>query len=69
MKIFEFQKLIAMHHNIIGIQVLDRVYNVSLPASDFYNLSHQKPGMWHYIACLEPEQNIVLTLTVDTQLS
>ena len=45
MKIFEFQKLIDMHHNIIGIQVLDRVYNVSLPASDFYNLSHQKPGM------------------------
>ena len=30
MKMFEFLKLNSMSHNIIVIQVLDRVYNVTL---------------------------------------
>jgi len=29
MEMIEFLKLKAMHHNIIAIQVLDRVYNVT----------------------------------------
>jgi hypothetical protein len=32
----EFLKLKATHHNIIVIQVLDRVYNVTFQASDIY---------------------------------
>ena len=34
----EFLRLKAtcMHHNIIVIQVLDRVYNVTFPAFDLY---------------------------------
>ena len=39
LKMFEFLKLRAMHYNIIGILVLDRVYNVTFPASDLYTLS------------------------------
>ena len=42
MKMFGFQKLKAIHHNIIVIQVLDRVYNVI-------------PMLQIYIPCLEPE--------------
>jgi hypothetical protein len=31
MKMVEFLKLKAMHHNIVVIQVPDMVYNVTLP--------------------------------------
>ena len=43
MKMFEIIKLKAMHHNIIVIQVLDRVYNVIFPDSSGYN--NTKPGL------------------------
>ena len=36
MKMIEFVKLKAMHHNIIVIQVLDRVCNVTFLALDLY---------------------------------
>jgi hypothetical protein len=36
MTMFEFLKLKAIHHNIIVIQVLEKVYNVILLASDLY---------------------------------
>ena len=36
MKKFEFLKLKSMHHAIIVIQILERVYHVTFPASDLY---------------------------------
>lgn len=36
MKMFEFFILKAIHYNIIVVQALDRVYNVTFQASDIY---------------------------------
>jgi hypothetical protein len=38
MKMFEFFILKAIHYNIIVVQALDRVYNVTFQASDLYTL-------------------------------
>lgn len=40
MKIYDFLNLKAMHHDMIVIQVLDKVYNVSFLASDLYTLNN-----------------------------
>ena len=35
-----FLKLKAMHHNIIVLQVLERVFNVTFPTAALYTLSN-----------------------------
>ena len=36
----EFLKLKAMHHNIIVLQVLERIFNVTFPTAVLYTLSN-----------------------------
>ena len=36
----EFLKLKAMHHNIIELQVLERIFNVTFPSAVLYSLSN-----------------------------
>ena len=56
-QIFKIKKLCTVHHNIIIIQVLGIVYNVTFPVSDLYAprlrvlgiYINPKPGMCHYI--------------------
>ena len=45
---FGFLKLKAMHHNIIVIQVLEKVYNVILLASDLYKYKFEAWNMTLY---------------------
>jgi hypothetical protein len=48
MTMFGFLKLKAMHHNIIVIQVLEKVYNVILLASDLYKYKFEAWNMTLY---------------------
>jgi hypothetical protein len=42
---FEFFILKAIHYNIIVVQALDRIYNVTFQASDLYTLHPTAEGL------------------------
>ena len=45
MKMFEFLHLRSMYRNIVVIQVLDRVYNVTFPYKDLYTYRQTARGI------------------------